>query len=208
MFVSNTYDTVDTESIKSSFSRVLFLCIAASTSELVNTFISQSTQPGPLVSLKCSAIGNPIPRITWSIDGLLITSQKQIFQHSQNYYSRISVASYHQKNGEVVSHLNISNAQVEDSGLFQCKASNLVGNLSHSSRLNIYGQPVIPNLRFDEEQRRRAKNSSFLQRDIRRPSYRHWFKDSLPISDWLNITETRPKFLSVLMFEELYHAYN
>ena len=33
------------------------------------SFIDQTVQPGPLVSLKCSASGNPTPRISWTLDG-------------------------------------------------------------------------------------------------------------------------------------------
>ena len=33
------------------------------------SFIDQTVQPGPLVSLKCSASGNPTPRVTWTLDG-------------------------------------------------------------------------------------------------------------------------------------------
>lgn len=33
------------------------------------TFIEQTLQPGPTVSLKCSASGNPTPSMSWSLDG-------------------------------------------------------------------------------------------------------------------------------------------
>ena len=32
-------------------------------------FIDQTMQPGPLVSLKCSARGSPTPRIEWTLNG-------------------------------------------------------------------------------------------------------------------------------------------
>lgn len=37
--------------------------------QLVYKFIEQTMQPGPSVSLKCSATGNPTPQITWTLDG-------------------------------------------------------------------------------------------------------------------------------------------
>jgi Down syndrome cell adhesion molecule len=37
--------------------------------QLVYRFIEQTMQPGPSVSLKCSASGNPTPQITWTLDG-------------------------------------------------------------------------------------------------------------------------------------------
>nr|XP_029722004.1 Down syndrome cell adhesion molecule-like protein Dscam2 [Aedes albopictus] len=36
---------------------------------LVYSFIEQTLQPGPAVSLKCSAQGNPTPHISWTLDG-------------------------------------------------------------------------------------------------------------------------------------------
>jgi Down syndrome cell adhesion molecule len=37
--------------------------------QLVYRFIEQTMQPGPSVSLKCSASGNPTPQISWTLDG-------------------------------------------------------------------------------------------------------------------------------------------
>lgn len=36
---------------------------------LIYSFIEQTLQPGPAVSLKCSATGNPTPQISWTLDG-------------------------------------------------------------------------------------------------------------------------------------------
>lgn len=36
---------------------------------LIYSFIEQTLQPGPAVSLKCSATGNPTPHIKWTLDG-------------------------------------------------------------------------------------------------------------------------------------------
>lgn len=33
--------------------------------------------------------------------------------------------------------------QVEDGGLFSCKATNDVGTVQHSSRINVFGPPTI-----------------------------------------------------------------
>lgn len=37
--------------------------------QLLYKFIEQTMQPGPSVSLKCSASGNPTPKIVWQLDG-------------------------------------------------------------------------------------------------------------------------------------------
>jgi hypothetical protein len=44
-------------------------CISAAHPQLLYKFIYQTMQPGPPVSLKCIATGNPTPHITWHLDG-------------------------------------------------------------------------------------------------------------------------------------------
>ena len=41
---------------------------------LLYSFIEQTLQPGPAVSLKCSATGNPTPEVTWKLDGFPLPS--------------------------------------------------------------------------------------------------------------------------------------
>lgn len=41
---------------------------------LLYSFIEQTLQPGPAVSLKCSATGNPTPEVSWSLDGFPLPS--------------------------------------------------------------------------------------------------------------------------------------
>lgn len=41
---------------------------------LLYSFIEQTLQPGPAVSLKCSATGNPTPQISWTLDGFPLPS--------------------------------------------------------------------------------------------------------------------------------------
>ncbi|KAJ8960260.1 hypothetical protein NQ318_003985 [Aromia moschata] len=40
--------------------------------ELIYWFSEQTLQPGPTVSLKCVATGNPPPQFTWTLDGFAI----------------------------------------------------------------------------------------------------------------------------------------
>lgn len=42
--------------------------------------------------------------------------------------------------GDVISHVNISNVQVEDGGIYQCTATNRVGETSHSADMRVYGR--------------------------------------------------------------------
>lgn len=59
-FVKNEYDSAqDTAEIR----------LGEVSPQLVYKFIEQTMQPGPSVSLKCSATGNPTPQISWNLDG-------------------------------------------------------------------------------------------------------------------------------------------
>jgi hypothetical protein len=113
----------------------------------MHTFISQSLQPGSSVSLKCSAIGNPIPIISWFVDGKLLSSMENEEDASpstwgrthHHYHHRYSIGSYIVLN-EIISQVNISQVRVEDSAEYKCIASNLISSSSHSSRLNLFGK--------------------------------------------------------------------
>uniref|UniRef100_A0A336M1C8 CSON009678 protein n=1 Tax=Culicoides sonorensis TaxID=179676 RepID=A0A336M1C8_CULSO len=99
---------------------------------LIYSFIEQTLQPGPAVSLKCSATGNPTPHIKWTLDG---------FDLPQN--GRFMKGQYVTIHGDVISHVNISHVMVEDAGEYKCTAENRAGKVSHSARLNVYGLPYI-----------------------------------------------------------------
>ncbi|KAK0094057.1 hypothetical protein PV326_011918 [Microctonus aethiopoides] len=100
--------------------------------QLVYRFIEQTMQPGPSVSLKCSAAGNPTPQITWLLDG---------FSLPQN--DRLLIGQYVTVYGDVISHVNISSVKSEDSGEYECTAASRAGEASHSARLNVYGLPYV-----------------------------------------------------------------
>ncbi|XP_043281864.1 Down syndrome cell adhesion molecule-like protein Dscam2 isoform X2 [Venturia canescens] len=100
--------------------------------QLVYKFIEQTIQPGPSVSLKCIATGNPTPHFTWTLDG---------FPLPQN--DRFMIGQYVTVHGDVISHVNISAVRVEEGGEYRCSAVNRVAKVHHSARLNIYGLPHV-----------------------------------------------------------------
>jgi hypothetical protein len=85
------------------------------------------------VSLRCSASGNPPPRITWLLDGGLLVPRGYV------------LGSYLDSANNVISHLNISSVRVQHGGLYTCVARNVLGAVHHSAMLNIYGR--LPNCR-------------------------------------------------------------
>ncbi|KAK7792151.1 hypothetical protein R5R35_000418 [Gryllus longicercus] len=99
---------------------------------LMYSFIEQTLQPGPPVSLKCSAAGNPTPTITWTLDGFPLPSNPRFVK-----------GQYVTVHGDVISHVNISQVIVEDGGEYTCTAENRAGKAAHSARLNVYGPPYI-----------------------------------------------------------------
>jgi hypothetical protein len=88
-----------------------------------------------------------VPEIGWTVDGqeLVPTWPSRDDPLEARYWQisdRYSVGSYRQFT-ETVSHVNITSVRVEDGGAYQCTAFNLLGRLSHSARLNIYGKRFL-----------------------------------------------------------------
>ncbi|KAI9578572.1 hypothetical protein GQX74_009146, partial [Glossina fuscipes] len=100
--------------------------------QLIYKFIEQTMQPGPSVSLKCSATGNPTPKIIWHLDGFPLPNN-----------DRLMIGQYVTMFGDVISHVNISAVKSEDGGDYECKAISRAGEASHTARLNIYGMPYV-----------------------------------------------------------------
>ncbi|XP_076249072.1 Down syndrome cell adhesion molecule 2 isoform X8 [Calliopsis andreniformis] len=99
---------------------------------LLYSFIEQTLQPGPAVSLKCSAAGNPTPQVSWALDGFPLPTN-----------GRFVIGQYVTVHGDVISHVNISHVMVEDGGEYSCTAENRAGKVTHAARLNVYGLPYI-----------------------------------------------------------------
>ncbi|XP_019355735.1 hemicentin-1 isoform X2 [Alligator mississippiensis] len=77
------------------------------------------------VTLACEVIGNPVPQITWVKDGqpLIEDEEHQILSSGR--------------------FLQITNAQVADTGRYTCIASNTAGDKSKSYSLNVLVSPAI-----------------------------------------------------------------
>lgn len=95
-------------------------------------FSEQAVHPGSSTSLKCSASGNPLPQVTWLVDGYPIP---------EAYHIR--VGDYVSDERTVNSYVNISSVTVEDGGTYECIAQNGVRAIHHNRRLNVFGPPYI-----------------------------------------------------------------
>jgi len=54
------------------------------------------------------------------------------------------VGQYVTVHDDVISHVNISNLKEEDGGEYTCTARNSVAQVSHSARINVYGEWLVP----------------------------------------------------------------
>ncbi|XP_058494160.1 hemicentin-1 isoform X1 [Solea solea] len=83
------------------------------------------------ITLTCEASGNPVPEIKWLKDGqpLVPDRHHQVFSHGR--------------------FLQISGAQVADTGRYSCRASNSAGDRSRHFNLNVLVSPTIVGLGSD-----------------------------------------------------------
>ncbi|XP_070392547.1 cell adhesion molecule Dscam1-like [Dermacentor albipictus] len=88
--------------------------------------------PGSTVSLRCAASGNPLPQVTWALDGDSVP---------ESY--NVRVGDYVSSERLVHSYVNLTGVRVEDGGLYACEARNAAGQASHSARLVVPGRPVL-----------------------------------------------------------------
>ncbi|XP_074599693.1 cell adhesion molecule Dscam1-like [Brevipalpus obovatus] len=98
----------------------------------LETFHDTMTEPKSRISLKCIATGNPLPQITWTLDGGPI---------AENH--RVRVGDFVSNEGLVNSFVNITSITVREGGLYSCAASNGRYTAHHSARITVYGTPYV-----------------------------------------------------------------
>ncbi|CAK1540400.1 unnamed protein product [Leptosia nina] len=103
--------------------------------ELQYTFIEQAVRAGAAVTLRCAAAGAPPPTIRWLLD------EQPLERHlaARQYALREERGAA----GEVASILKMAAVRAADGGRYSCRASNSLGVVAHSARLNVYGAPSI-----------------------------------------------------------------
>ncbi|KAI1278123.1 Down syndrome cell adhesion molecule-like protein Dscam2 [Halotydeus destructor] len=107
------------------------------------------TQPDRFVSLKCTAVGNPLPRIIWALDGqpLIDSDTSDVLESSVQVDPNLSIRTFRLTDANglplVTSSLNISRLGEQDGGLYSCSAVNVQGITYHRRRLNVLGKPTV-----------------------------------------------------------------
>ncbi|XP_031166787.1 Down syndrome cell adhesion molecule homolog isoform X1 [Sander lucioperca] len=102
------------------------------TPKILASFSEKVYNINEFVSLSCTVKGTPEPRITWTLDDEPVVRD-----------SRHRISHYTNGEGHVVSHLNISQTQVPDGGVYRCICNNSAGTVSYQARINVRGPASI-----------------------------------------------------------------
>lgn len=98
------------------------------TPKILASFSEKVYNVNEFVSLSCTVKGTPEPRVTWSLDDEPVIRDSR---HRISYYTNAE--------GHVVSHLNITQTQVPDGGVYRCICNNSAGMVSYQARINVRG---------------------------------------------------------------------
>ncbi|XP_077360260.1 Down syndrome cell adhesion molecule a isoform X3 [Festucalex cinctus] len=102
------------------------------TPKILASFSEKVYNINEFVSLSCMVKGTPEPRVTWTLDDEPVIRDSR---HRISYYTNTE--------GHVVSHLNISQTQVPDGGVYRCICNNSAGAVSYQARINVRGPASI-----------------------------------------------------------------
>lgn len=108
---------------------------ADGTPRIVSSFSERVVAPGEPFSLMCAAKGAPPPTITWTLD------DEPIARDSAHRASQYTLS-----DGSTVSHVNVSNPQIRDGGVYRCAARNSAGSAEYQARINVRGACLLFNL--------------------------------------------------------------
>ena len=110
--------------------RFFYLCTEPPT--FLEVFTGREISPGEWISLKCTATGNPLPQITWSLDGFPLDSLESVrtgdYVTNENY---------------VISYVNISSIKPLHGGLYSCRAASEVTTIENSALIKVFGAPYV-----------------------------------------------------------------
>lgn len=88
----------------------------------------------------CAAKGAPPPTITWTLDDEPVARD----------LSRVRASQYTLSDGSTVSHVNVSNPQIRDGGVYRCAARNSAGSAEYQARINVRGACLLFNISHTE----------------------------------------------------------
>ncbi|XP_062408479.1 cell adhesion molecule DSCAML1 [Sardina pilchardus] len=141
------------------------------TPRIVQSFSERVVAPGEPFSLMCTAKGAPPPTISWTLDDEAIARD-----------SALRASQYTLSDGSTVSHVNVSNPQIRDGGVYRCVARNSAGSAEYQARINVRGPPSIRAMRNITAV---AGRNTFINcRVIGYPYYSiKWYKEGMQLPD-------------------------
>ncbi|KAL5280951.1 PXDN family protein [Megaselia abdita] len=110
--------------------------------EFIITLESQTVTVGTTLYLECDADGDPIPTLSWKINGKEITGTSSTTGGPVVVTNRISL---HNENTE----LEIENVTVADSGQYTCVAKNSKGRREVTAEITVENPQGPPRLQFE-----------------------------------------------------------
>lgn len=112
------------------------LLLGAARPTILDGYGSQYVLQGERESIRCIASGNPTPEIKWFLDDEPLKER-----------SHLNLGTFVTSTGEVVSYVNITSVSLLEGGDYRCVATSNLGEAEHTSRLNVYGEPYIREMR-------------------------------------------------------------
>lgn len=98
----------------------------------MEVFTARDMVPGEWLSLKCTAIGIPLPQITWTLDGFPL-----------DLLDNLRTGDYVTNENLVISFVNISYVKPEHGGTYTCRAANEVGASVNTAFIKVTGDPFV-----------------------------------------------------------------
>lgn len=97
----------------------------------LEVFTSKEVEVGQSLSIKCMSTGNPLPQITWTLDGFPLDARN------------IRIGDFVTSENNVISFVNISSIEIKNGGEYACKASSDVSSVEHRGSINVIGYPLV-----------------------------------------------------------------
>uniref|UniRef100_A0A8C1WYP7 Down syndrome cell adhesion molecule like 1 n=1 Tax=Cyprinus carpio TaxID=7962 RepID=A0A8C1WYP7_CYPCA len=148
------------------------------TPRIVSSFSERVVAPGEPFSLMCAAKGAPPPTITWTLD------DEPVARDSAHRASQYTLS-----DGSTVSHVNVTNPQIRDGGVYRCAARNSAGSAEYQARINVRGACLLFNLRHNHRQVV-YENGTLKLSDVQKGADEGSYLCSVLIQPQLSISQT------------------
>ncbi|KAL4657330.1 hypothetical protein GN956_G4875 [Arapaima gigas] len=117
---------------KMSAQDMVHVVLEDGTPKILSSFSEKVVSRNESVSLACQVKGTPLPTVTWTLD------DEPVVRDGGHRVGHVVTAE-----GYVLSHLNITQAQVRDGGVYRCTCNNSAGVVSYQARINVRGPASI-----------------------------------------------------------------